>query len=75
MKGDFLVETNNPQALDTTLQQLGAVLIGRPDFVRYGSAYVVRTIGDSSFVRFAVEHQGYAKVIGDAPDPAPWDVL
>lgn len=74
MKGDFLVDTPNPKALDDTLQQLGAVLIGRPDFVRHGGHYVVRPLAPSGFVRFAVEQQGYAKVVGDAPDPAPWDL-
>lgn len=75
MKGDFLVDTKNPRALDATLQQLGAVLIGGPsDFVRYDGHYVCRALGDAGFVRFAIEQQGYAKVVGDAPLPAPWDV-
>lgn len=75
MKGDFLVDTPNPAALDQTLQQMGAVLIGgQRDFVKHDGHYVVRVLGHAGFVRFAVEHQGYAKVIGDAPDPAPWDV-
>jgi hypothetical protein len=75
MKGDFLVDTANPKALDATLQQLGAVLVGGPDqFVVYDGHYVVRTFSNPGFVRFAVAQQGYAVVIGDAPDPAPWDV-
>lgn len=75
MNGDFLVKVGNPKALDQTLQQMGAVLIGGPEnFLMHDGAYVVRPLGDPGFVRFAVEHQGYAKIIGDAPDPAPWDV-
>lgn len=75
MKGDFLVQTPNPKALDVTLQQMGAVLIGGPnDFLIHEGAYVVRALSNPDYVRFAVEHQGYAKVVGDAPDPAPWDV-
>jgi hypothetical protein len=74
MKGDFLVDTPNPAALDATLQQLGAVLIGGPDFIQHDGHYVVRCLSDPGYVRFAVETQGYAKVIGDAPAPAPWDI-
>ena len=75
MKGDFLVDTPNPKALDATLQQMGAVLIGGPDnFVQHDGHYVVRVLGNLGFVRFAIEQQGYAKIVGDAPDPAPWDV-
>ncbi len=74
MKCDFLVDTKNPKALDATLQQFAAVLIGGPHFITHDGHYVVRAFGDAGFVRFAIEHQGYAKVIGDAPDPAPWDV-
>jgi hypothetical protein len=74
MKGDFLVATPNPAALDATLQQLGAVLMGGPNYLRYHGHYVVRPLGDAGFVRFAVEEQGYARVVGDAPDPAPWDL-
>jgi hypothetical protein len=74
MKGDFLVDTKNPSALDSTLHQLGAVLIGGPDFIRHEGHYVVRPLGNAGFVRFAIKQQGYAKIAGDAPDPAPWDV-
>lgn len=75
MKGDFLVDTGNPSALDATLQQMGAVLIGGPnDFVVHEGHYVVRALGNPGFVRFAVKQQGYATVVGDAPDPAPWDL-
>jgi hypothetical protein len=74
MKGDFLVDTPNPKALDATLQQIGGVLIGGPDnFIQYDGHYVVRPFS-GGFVRFTCETQGYAKVIGDAPDPAPWDI-
>lgn len=75
MKGDFLVDTPNPLALDRTLQQLGAVLVGgEGNYLRHEGHYVVRPLGGGGFARFAIEQQGYAKVVGDAPDPAPWDV-
>lgn len=75
MKGDFLVKTPNPDALDRTLQQLGAVLIGGPDYILHDGCYVVRPLPlNNGFPRFACERQGYAVVVGDAPDPAPWDL-
>lgn len=75
MNGDFLVKSRNPKLLDETLQQMGAVLIGGPNYLLYGDCYVVRAFGGrSGFVRFAVQQQGYAEVVGDAPDPAPWDI-
>lgn len=74
MKGDFLVDTPNPKAVDVVLHQLGAVLIGGPNFIVHEGHYVVRPFANPDFVRFAVDHQGYAKVVGDPPDPAPWDV-
>jgi hypothetical protein len=73
MKGDFLVDTPNPTALDHTLQQVGAVLVGGPNYITHDGHYIVRPFS-GGFARFACEAQGYAKVIGDAPDPAPWDL-
>lgn len=36
MKGDFLVDTNDPVALDSLLQTFGAVLMGGPEhFTRH----------------------------------------
>ena len=74
MKGDFLVDTPNPMALDATLNRIGAVLIGAPDFIQHDGHYVVRPIKGSGFPRFACETQGYCRVVNDAPNPAPWDV-
>lgn len=75
MKGDFLVRTANPAALDRTLQQVGAVLLGGPDYIQHDGCYVARPLpADNGFPRFACERQGYAEVIGLAPEPAPWDV-
>lgn len=66
---DFLVETPNPDALDTTLQQIGAVLIGGGTPQRYlqiGDYYVMRVLGDPGFVKFACETQGYCRIVGPA---------
>lgn len=79
MKGDFLVNTPNPGALDATLNSIGAVLLGgggdNPQYIIHEGHYVVRPLPPSNgFPRFACEQQGYAAVVGDAPDPAPWDL-
>lgn len=76
MKGDFLIDTPNPKALDKTLQGLGAVLIGGGmpgGYLQHEGHYVCRPLGDAGFIRFAIENQGYGRVVGEAPDPAPWD--
>lgn len=69
---DFLVETNNPAALDSILQSFGAVLVGgggeNPRYVKVRGYYLMRCLGDGGFVKFAVEHQGYAKVVGRADE-------
>lgn len=76
MEGDFLVDTPNPRALDATLQQLGGVLVGAPDYTRYQGHFVVRPLpaSRSEFLIFACRQQGYCTVVGPAPEPAPWDV-
>ena len=60
---DFLVETRNPQGLDATLLQLGAALVGAPDYIQHEGCYVMRVFGDPGFIKFACEHQGYCKII------------
>jgi hypothetical protein len=66
---DFLVETGNPERLDDTLQALPmmhAFVVGRgvPGDIAYREGYpVVRVFGDTGFFKFAVENQGYCKII------------
>lgn len=72
MAKDFLVEVGNPEAFDRTVQMLGAALIdmgpGRPgEYKQVDGYYVMRVLGDPGFVRFAVEHQGYGKIIRELP--------
>lgn len=76
LKGDFLVDTPDPQGLDRIMQTFGAVLAGGPDnFITHEGHYIVRPYpATNGMPRFACEQQGYAKVVGDAPDPAPWDL-
>ena len=66
---DFLVETGNAEKLDDTLQALPmmrAFVVGRgvPGGITKKDGYnVVRVFGDTGFFKFAVEHQGYCKII------------
>ncbi len=64
---DFLVECRNPKAFDQTIQQLGAaVLINGGDednYTKKGGYYIMRVFGDAGFLKFAIENQGYGKVI------------
>ena len=66
---DFLVETGNPEYLDDTLQQLPnmyARVVGRGvtgGIVKREGGYVVRVFGDTGWFKFAVEQQGYCKII------------
>ena len=66
---DIIVETPNPEALDRTLQQLPgcfAVVVGGGmpgGYVKRDGGYVVRCFKGLDFLKFAVSHQGYGKVI------------
>lgn len=81
---DFLVTSHipggtlNPQALDRTLNQMGAALIEKPGtafgYLQDGDCYVMRVFGDPGFVKFACEHQGYCKIVGERqgePESSP----
>lgn len=66
---ELIVSTANPKALDDTLQQLGGV-VGQGTDGSYqqdeNGNYSVRAMGgDIGFLRFSMEQQGYAKVIGE----------
>jgi hypothetical protein len=63
---DILVETSNPDALDVTLQQFGAALIGggMPEgYDRVEGCYIARVFGPPGFIEFILTKQGYAKVV------------
>lgn len=66
---ELLVDTPNPAALDQTLQQMGAVLVGGPDYVVVDGHYIIRALGDVGYVKFACETQGYCTVIAG---PGNW---
>jgi hypothetical protein len=62
---DLLVRTNNPAALDRTVQALGpAAVVGGPDdFVLLEGCYVVRCFGRAGFIEYAINKQGYGEVV------------
>jgi len=66
---DFTVECQNPQALDETLQKLGAAALvqSNSEYYKKDGYYVMRVFGDPGFVKFAVTQQGYAKIVQELP--------
>ena len=63
---DLLVETQNPEFLDDSIQGFGAAVVGRgtnTGFIRIKGAYVVRCFSNSAFIKFAIENQGYGEVV------------
>ena len=63
----MIVETRAPKELDDIVQSLGpaAVVDGSWD----GTTARVRVFGNPGFIKFALDSQGYAKVIGEEPIP------
>lgn len=64
---DLIVTTANPQALDATVQQLGAAVV--VDGSWDGETCRVRVFGDASYIRFAITNQGYGRIVGQEPVP------
>lgn len=70
---DLLVDTGNPEMLDTTMQHFGC-LLSSPSPGRYDTEqghYVLRVFGGQSHVdviRDIMEQQGYGHVVGARPD-------
>lgn len=66
---ELIVDTPNPLALDQTIQSLGGVVGQNPDGsyrADENGYYAVRAMGgDIGFLKFSMENQGYAKIIGE----------
>lgn len=63
---DILVRTVNPEALDRTVQNFGAAVVGGgmpSGYVMVDGCYVVRCFGDPGFIKFAITNQGYGEVV------------
>jgi len=65
---DFLVDIGNPEAFENTLASMVpkvlAQVVGMPEPIKRDGYYVVRVFGDPAYFLFALERQGYGKVIG-----------
>ena len=70
---DFLIQCDNPEAFDRTVQQLGAAALidggEKGKYVQKDGYYVMRVFGDAGFLKFAIENQGYGKVIKELLEP------
>lgn len=65
---DILVEAADPADLDRTVQALPgciAAVNGGPDgpFPKVDGAYVVRCFAGKEFLKFAIDQQGYGRVV------------
>lgn len=73
METDFLVEvTGDPAAVDQTLNQIGAVLVGGGmpgGYVKVDGYFLMRALGNPGFVKFACESQGYCRVVKQLEKP------
>jgi hypothetical protein len=71
MGKDFLVQCNNPKAFDETIMQLGAASLvmghGQGGYMQQDGYFVMRVFNNEGYIKFAVEHQGYGKVIKEIP--------
>jgi len=61
---ELLVKTGNRNALDSTLQQLGGLVAELPE---PDGTYAVRAFPPEriTFLKFAIEQQGYAQIVGE----------
>lgn len=70
---DILVRTNNPQALDETVQQLGTAAVIQAQtpsgYLSVDGCWVVRVFGDPGFIWFAITQQGYGEVVRELAEP------
>lgn len=64
---DYLIECGNPEAFDKTVQELGAAVLidggvkGR--YIQKDGYYIMRVFGEPGFIKFAIESQGYGKIV------------
>lgn len=66
MAKDFLIECGNPEAFDRTINTMGAALVEngeKGNYLKKEGYYVMRVLGDAGFLKFAINNQGYGKVI------------
>jgi hypothetical protein len=65
-KADFLIECRNPHVFDKTINSLGAAALienSPGDYMMRDGYYIMRVFGDPGYIKFAITHQGYGKII------------
>lgn len=62
---DLIVQTPDPELLDTTVQQLGPAVVVEGTYD--GTTCKVRVFGDPGYIKFALAQQGYGQVVGEEP--------
>lgn len=64
---DFLIECGNPEAFDRTINSMGAAALvengDKGQYLKKDGYYVMRVFGDAGFLKFAIQNQGYGKII------------
>ena len=67
---NFLIECSNPKAFDRTINQLGwaALVENNGEYLKKDGYYVMRVFGDPGFIKFAIQNQGYGKIIKEIKD-------
>lgn len=64
---DFLIECGNPEAFDRTINSMNAVLYdggNKGNYIKSEEGYyTMRVYGDPGYIKFAIQTQGYGKII------------
>ncbi|MCX6216523.1 hypothetical protein [Spirosoma sp.] len=66
---NLLIDCPNPDAFNKTVQALGAAALvenGNLGYLMLNGYYVLQVYNNVGWIRFAIEQQGYGKVIGEA---------
>lgn len=66
MPTDYLVDCANPEAFDKIINSWGAVLCdggNKGKYIQQEGHYIMRIMGNEGFIKFAIENQGYGKII------------
>ena len=69
---DYLIECGSPVLLDAIIQKLGTAMLMQDSDNSYpknsDGHYTMRVIGDPGYIKFALEQQGYGKIIREVEE-------
>lgn len=63
---DYIIETNNPEALDKIINAYGGILQQdyNGNYIKSNDGcYNMRIIGNPGYIEFMIKNQGYGKII------------